>query len=120
MILADTSIWIGHFRRADPELVRLLEAGLVLGHAAVIGEIALGSLKNHAAILWLLQALPAAPVAEPEEILTLIDREGLAGQGLGLVDVHLLAGARLASGTLWTRDPRLAAAAEAMGIAHRR
>lgn len=119
MILADKSIWIGHFRERDPDLVRLLEAGLVLGHAFVIGEIALGTLKNRAAILWLLQNLPTAPLAEPGEILTLIDRYGLTGQGLGLVEAHLLAGARLAAGRLWTRDRPLAAAAEAMGIAYR-
>lgn len=43
----------------------------------------------------------------------------LYGQGLGLVDAHLLASATLAPGTtLWMRNKRLRRVAEGMGRAH--
>jgi len=119
MILIDTGIWIEHLRRGEPALARLLEANLVLGHPFVTGEVALGHLRDRAGILALLGNLPAAPMAEPEEVLVFIDRQALAGSGLGLIDIHLLLAARLAAATLWTADRRLAASAEAMGIAHR-
>ena len=47
-----------------------------------------------------------------------IEQNGLAGQGIGHVDVHLLAAVRLGDGTiLWTRDKRLRAIAERLGLA---
>ena len=44
MILADTSIWIDHFRESDAELRRIIEEDALLCHPFVIGELALGSL----------------------------------------------------------------------------
>ena len=44
MILVDTSVWIDHFRRRGASLVHLLDAGLVLCHPFVIGELACGHL----------------------------------------------------------------------------
>ena len=41
MILVDTSVWITHLRAADERLTALLDAGQVLGHPFVIGEVAL-------------------------------------------------------------------------------
>ena len=40
MILVDTSVWIDHLHRAEPELVRNLNTGNVLMHSMVIGEAA--------------------------------------------------------------------------------
>ena len=60
MILVDTSIWIDHFRAAEPQLVALLTGNDVLCHPFVIGEIALGSIANRAHVLRLLANLPAA------------------------------------------------------------
>lgn len=42
MILADTSIWIDHFRHTDSELLRIIEDDRLLCHPAVIGELAKG------------------------------------------------------------------------------
>ncbi|ARP80871.1 VapC toxin family PIN domain ribonuclease [Bordetella genomosp. 8] len=117
MILVDTSVWIDHINAADPVLVDLLTNGLVLAHPFVIAEIALGSLKNRETVLGALRDLPNAPVATPDETLFLIEREQLFNRGIGYVDTSLLASARLQPGTtLWTRDKRLAKAADALGL----
>ena len=88
-------------------------------HPFVVGEMACRSLSDHALTLELLQQLPAAAVAEPEEALGFIELRGLHGKGIGYVDVHLLASTALSAGaTLWTRDKRLREAAEALGCAH--
>ena len=118
MILVDTSVWIDHLRAADPALLELLNAGRVFAHPFVTGELACGALKNRAAVLSLMQDLPAAPVATDDEVLAFIDRRGLAGRGIGYVDAHLLCAVALAgSAELWSRDKRLGSVAGAMGIA---
>ena len=108
MILVDTSVWIDHLRRGDAQLVNLLERASVIMHPFVVGEIACGNLRDRASILELLQDLPAAVVAEGEEVLGFIERHLLHGKGIGYVDVHLLASVALTEGaTLWTRDKSL-------------
>jgi hypothetical protein len=65
-----------------------------------------------------LQDLPQAIVASDEDVLHLIDRQALFGRGIGYVDAHLLAAARLTTGSkLWTRDRRLQAVAAQLGLA---
>ena len=111
MILVDSSVWVDHFRRPDQRLVRLLEAGEVLMHALIIGELACGNLASRRTTLELLHALPKADEASNGEVLTLIERGRLHGTGLGVVDVHLLASMLLSDAELWTRDQCLAKAA---------
>ena len=108
MILVDTSVWVDHLRRRNGSLVRLLEDGEVLCHPFVVGELACGSLKNRADILALLRHLPGAPMLEHHEILRFVEAYRLMSTGLGWIDVHLLAAARLARVALWTLDRRLA------------
>jgi len=108
MILVDTSVWIDHLKTGDDNLARLLEAGRVLMHPFVLGELALGSLRNRQTILELLGQLPRAEMATDQEVLSLVEAETLHGTGIGLIDAHLLASARLTAGSfLWTRDKRL-------------
>ena len=97
----------------------LLERSSVAVHPFVVGELACGSLADRATVLELLQDMPMAVVAESDEVLGFIERHRLHGRGIGHVDVHLLASTALTRGaTLWTRDLRLRAAAEALGCAH--
>lgn len=118
MILIDTSVWVDHFRISDERLVSLLEAGEVLGHPFVAGEIALGNLQQRDHILRFLRRLPQAASASHTEVMHIIDREALFGRGIGYVDAHLLAAARLTPGsTLWTRDQPLYAVAAELGLA---
>ncbi len=115
-VLVDTSVWIAHFRKGEPRLVQLLEGEAILCHPFIVGELACGNLKNRSEILSLLQALPQAPQAETDEVLRLIDQNKLTGKGLGWVDVHLLASARLAQTPVWTLDKALRKACFEMKI----
>lgn len=57
-------------------------------------------------------------VATPAHLTMLIEAEKLYGTGIGYIDAHLLASVRLTPGTqLWTRDKRLRAHAERLGVA---
>lgn len=118
MILVDTSIWIDHLRHTEPELVQALTNGQVMTHPFVIGELACGNLNNRAALLRDLRTLPQAAVVTEREALAFIDGRRLMGRGIGYIDVHLLASVVLAGGAvLWTRDRRLAAIAQELGVA---
>ncbi len=106
-------------RRADAELADSLERGTVVMHPFVVGELACGDLSDRAAILELLQDLPAAVTADSDEVLGFIERHGLYGKGIGYVDVHLLASVALTDGSkLWTRDKRLRAVATGLALAY--
>jgi len=118
MTLVDTSVWIDHLRQGDDELVAALLAGQVLIHPWVVGELACGNLRDRKQVLDLLQSLPLSPVAAENEVLFFIDQHALMGRGIGYVDVHLLASARLAKARLWTRDKRLTIVANELGIAY--
>jgi predicted nucleic acid-binding protein len=116
VIIVDTSIWVDHFRAGSATVARLLDGGLVLAHPWVVGELALGHLRDRDEIIGLLHRLAQPSVATPAEVLTLIEAHGLYGIGIGYVDAQLLASTRLTAGaTLWTSDTRLAAAASRMG-----
>ena len=118
MILVDTSVWIDHLRAGDDALAGLLDAGSVLIHPFVIGELALGALKQRDVVLDALSDLPSAAVADDGEVLHFIHRHALFGRGVGYVDAHLLASAALTAGsTLWTRDRRLHDVAARLSLA---
>ncbi len=112
MVLVDSSVWIEHFRHGQAGLAGRLAEGLVLMHPFVAGELACGNLKNRSAVLALLNSLPAAKVATHSEVLQFLDQHGMWGRGLGWIDVHLLASARLSNCLLWTLDKALARAAD--------
>ena len=120
MLLADTSVWVEHFRRGEPTLADRLSEGLVLMHPFVSGELACGSLKMRAAVLSSLQALPAATLASNTEVLQLIEDRRLWGRGLGWVDMHLLASALLSHCGFWTLDKKLGEAVTELGLSHSR
>ena len=117
MILVDSSVWVDHLTQGDPRLVDLLQTGKVLTHPFVVGELALGSMKNRKAILDNLRELPRSPTATDDEAFDFIERNALFGLGIGYIDVHLLAATRLGSGSrLWTRDKRLAVVSDRLGL----
>ncbi|AOY60071.1 MULTISPECIES: type II toxin-antitoxin system VapC family toxin [Desulfococcus] len=118
MILADTNVWIKHFRESDAELIEHLNMGFVACHPFIIGELACGNIGNRAEILTLLKALPAAPIVEPRELLNFIENNMLMGRGLGYVDIQILASAIIGNVVLWTFDRRLNAAATELGVSY--
>lgn len=116
MVLVDTSVWIEHFRRSNRKLTSLLEAEEVAIHPFVLGELACGNLHNRKEIMALLHALPDVAKVEDDEALLFIERHGLMGRGVGLIDVHLVASCRIEACLLWTRDKRLHTIAQEMKI----
>lgn len=118
MILVDTSLWIDHLRAAEGPLATLLETDLVCTHAWIVGELACGNLQNRREVLGMLQALPTLTAATDEEVLYFIEQRQLMGRGIGYIDVHLLTAAAIHSVRLLTRDKRLKAVAEELGLAY--
>jgi predicted nucleic acid-binding protein len=116
MILVDTSIWVTHLRQGSRQLEKLLMDAEVMCHQFIIGELACGNLKNRNEIISLLQSLPIAPTVEFDEFLFFIDHNQLMGKGVGFVDVHLLASAKLAEVPLLTTDKRLKSAADQLEL----
>ena len=85
----------------------------------VIGELACGNLRDREEYLKFLAGLPEIPSASNREVLSFIERNQLMGQGVGYIDVHLLAATSLAKpALLWTKDRRLMRLAARMGLAH--
>ena len=89
----------------------------VCTHPFVVGEVALGSIKNRFAFLAEMAKLPHVEAADDFEVMTLIERHRLYGLGLGFVDCHLLASALMSGSGLWSRDKRLALVADKLGLA---
>jgi predicted nucleic acid-binding protein len=120
VILVDTAVWIDHFRAGNASLAQLLDSSSVVTHPSVIGELALGKLRNREEILRRLHGLPQATVADDDEVRTLIDQDALYGAGIGYVDAQLLAASRLTPDTrLWTSDRRLSAVAARLDLGFR-
>jgi predicted nucleic acid-binding protein len=117
VILVDTSVWVDHLRSGDKRLAALLEGARVMTHPFVIGELALGNLHRRQAVLSALLDLPQASLVFDGEIRHFIDHHALFGRGIGYVDAHLLAAARLMAAELWTYDKRLRAVANELGLA---
>ena len=115
MILADTSIWIDHFRSGNKELHQALNRGQIVTHPCIIAELALGSLRRKT--LAMLDLLPLVREARMSELRLMIEVRRLHGVGIGLTDAHLVAAVFMNPPTLlWTKDKRLRKVAEVLGI----
>ena len=73
MILVDTSIWIDHLHRPEPDLSALLNDERVATHPMIIGELALGSIRSRSEVIGLLTDLPTVVVATNSECLQLVE-----------------------------------------------
>lgn len=118
MILADTSIWIEHFRSGLPEFASLLSEGSILAHPVIIGELATGNLRNRAQVLAQLDVLPRATCGSNEECMLFLEQRRLYGRGIGWNDIQILVASRLSGSALWSVDRRLMEAASELGIAY--
>lgn len=118
MVIVDTSVWVTYLREGSPRLEELLFNAEVVCHPFVIGELACGNIKNRNEILSLLQSLPMVPTLVLDELLYFIERNQLMALGVGLVDVHRLASARVSGISLWTSHKRLESAATRLGVAY--
>ena len=118
LVLADTSVWIAHFRKANPALQAMLLADQVLCHPMVLIEIACGTPPApRERTLSDLRQLRSATVASTDETLALIEREQLQDSGCGAIDLLLLGSVLLTSdAVLWTLDKNLEALAARFDI----
>ena len=117
-VLVDTSVWIEHFRNGSPSLVALILEDRVLTHPMVILELACGApLEPRAQTLADIGLLQSSNLANFDEVMILIEREKLYGNGCGLVDISLLCSTLITSNAyLWTLDKKLLAMAQRFGI----
>jgi predicted nucleic acid-binding protein len=117
VILTDTSVWVDHLRSGDRELQKLLDRGQIVIHPFVIAELALGSLRERAKALALLDLLPQVRVAQINEVRHTMEARRLYNLGIGLIDAHLIASVLINPSTLlWTRDKRLRTIAESLRL----
>ena len=110
---------MNNLRNGNHHLSALLYDERTIIHPFIIGELALGNLRDRDSLLYDLKRLPRVPVATEDEVLFFIERRELAGRGIGYVDAHLLASASLLSEVrLWTLDRRLSEAAFDLGLGY--
>ena len=119
LVLADTSVWVAHFRSANPALQSLVEMDQVLCHPLVLLEIACGTPPApRQRTLDDLKGLRQAVVATTDETLSLIEQQQFQGSGCGAVDMALLASVLLTpDALLWTADKKLDTLANRLGVA---
>jgi len=120
-VLADSSVWVAHFRKSSRLLQSLLATDQVLCHPLILLELACGTPPApRERTLGDLKKLQQSVVATTEETLELVEREQLQDLGCGAVDMSLLASVLLTSDALlWTVDKNLDALSTRMGIAFR-
>ena len=117
MILADTSIWVAHFRSGDAEMRMQLNHRNIAIHPLIVAELALGSLGNREKTLAMLERIPQVKVAQLREVRRMIELHALFSRGIGLTDAHLVASALITPSTqLRTRDKRLLLVAQMLGV----
>ena len=121
MVLVDTSVWIRALSNRVPyvaELDRLLGLDEVAGHELVYGELLIGDRGGRRKLLAAYEQMHQVAAVPHSEVVAFVRGRDLHGRGIGWVDVHLLASAVVGRMPLWTADPRLAAAADELGVAY--
>lgn len=69
-ILADTSVWIDHFRTGNDQFASYLQQNFIVVHRYIIGELALGSIKDRETVFASLDRLTQIEVAQTPEVRT--------------------------------------------------
>jgi len=121
MVLVDTSVWIRFLANRPPfttELDRLLALDEVTGHEFVYGELLIGDRGGRGKLLTDYRKMHQASIIPHHDVVAFVRARDLHGRGVGWIDVHLLASAVVEQLSLWTADPRFAAVAKELGVAH--
>jgi predicted nucleic acid-binding protein len=117
MILADTSVWVDHFRKRDAALYQQLQRNNISTHPFIVTELVLGNLPDRQNTIASLDRLPMVKVAQLHEVRRLIETHSLFQRGIGFVDAHLIASTLITPHTvLWSRDKQLHRVAEILGL----
>lgn len=119
-ILIDTSVWVGHFRKRNEALVRLIQMDAVSTHSMVLIELACGTPPSpRQQTLHDIALLQKVKEATTAEVMWLIENEKLYGMGCGLVDISLLASVLISPGTrIWSFDKSLTDLAARFGCVY--
>ena len=117
-VLVDTCVWVKHFRLRNEHLMALLVDGEVLSHPLVVGELAMGCLRDRHRTLWDLSRLGRPPIATDAETLQMVEARRLWGRGIQWNDANILASTVISGALLWTTDARLAKIAAECGVAY--
>jgi predicted nucleic acid-binding protein len=117
-VLADSSVWVAHFRRSNGILRSLLATDQVLCHPLILLELACGTPPApRERTLGDIKNLQRSTIATTDETLALIEREQLQDSGCGAVDMLLLASVLLTpNAVLWTVDKNLDALAARLDV----
>jgi hypothetical protein len=78
MILADTSVWVEHFRHGLPLLAERLSQAQIAIHRVVIGELATGNLAQRKETLRWLDRLPRLEEPNPSECMAFLEQRKLS------------------------------------------
>ena len=118
LVLADTSVWVAHFRVANRVLQSLVAMDQLLCHPLIVIELACGTPPApRERTLGDLKKLQQAVIATSVEILSLIENKRCYDTGCGATDIALLASALLTrDARLWTMDKNLSALAARLGV----
>jgi predicted nucleic acid-binding protein len=112
LVLVDTSVWLAHWRSPLAAMSQLLQTQDVVTHSVVLGELAVGNLRDRSRTLADLRMLLDAVECPAAETLSFLETRHLFGIGLSWGDVQLLAAAEFNAIPLWTLDQRLQQAAQ--------
>ena len=120
-VLADSSVWVAHFRKPNGILQSLLATDQVLCHPLIVLELACGTPPApRERTLGDLKTLQRSVIATTEETLELIEQKQLHDLGCGALDLSLLASVLLTPDVLlWTVDKDLEALATRFSVAFR-
>ena len=120
MVLADTSVWVSHFKKLNPSFTSLLVNDRILCHPLILIELSCGSPPSpRSRTLNYLKKLQQATVATTEETLQFIETHKLHESGCGVIDISLLASTLLSENALiWTLDKHLESLAIQLGISY--
>ena len=121
MILVDTSVWIRYLANRSPYLEglkALLVRREVVGHNLVYGELLMGYPGGRHRLLDDYGEMRQATSVPHKEVVDLVEKHRLHGLGVGWIDVHLLASAKLDGIKVWTADPRFHEMARDLGVAY--
>ena len=116
-VLADTCVWVKHFRQRNALLAAMLEDGEIWCHPIVVGELTMGTLKNRQQTIFDLSQLSRPPLASFSETRQMVESRKLWGRGIQWNDARILASSILGEIPLWTFDLRLKEIARELGIA---
>ena len=98
----DPSIWVAHLKQAGGhlDLIAALEAGVVVGHPFVPGELVLAG----APVDSLFAGVPMLPIAPHEEVVEFVARMPKPVRQIGWVDMHIVYSALVHHCDLLTGD----------------